>query len=136
MIDVSQVLEFSAKLFLLKQLPLTKITHRSTLKLALTRLFGRGHLLEGALVVPHGEHKRGICLRYSSKNYRNLNYSLTNSSFYIMVFNEKICRIKALMLIPLLKLLVCFSITDKIVSTVKFFEKYGNNKSWKSFKSK
>ena len=42
---VSQVLEFSAKLYLLKQLPLTKITHRSTLKLALTRLFGRGHLL-------------------------------------------------------------------------------------------
>ena len=83
MTAVSQVLEFSAKLYLLKQLPLTKIAHRSTLKLALTRLFGRGRLMEGVLVVPQAElHKRGICLRYSSKNYRNLNYSLTKSSFY------------------------------------------------------
>ena len=43
-------------------------------------------------------YKKGICLRYSSigfKNYRNLNYSLTESSFYVMVFNEKICKIKA-----------------------------------------
>ena len=37
-------------------------------------------------------HKRGICLGYSSlwcKNYSNLNYSLTKSSFHTIVFNEK-----------------------------------------------
>ena len=43
------------------------------------------------------ESSRGVYLKYSSllcKNYRSLNYSLTKSSFYIMVFNEKICKIK------------------------------------------
>ena len=53
MIDVSQVLEFSAKLYLLKQLPLTKIAHRSTLKLAPTRSFGRGRLMEGECLLYH-----------------------------------------------------------------------------------
>ena len=38
-----------------------------------------------------------------------------------MVFNEKYAKLKLLMLIPLLKLVVCFSITGNIVSTVKFF---------------
>ena len=108
-IDVSQVLEFpSAKLYSLKQLPFTKITPKitqmSTLKLTLNRdrLFGGGRVREGVLILPHndfgGESSRGVYLKYSSllcKNYRNLNYSLTKSSFYIMIFNEKICKIKA-----------------------------------------
>ena len=34
---------------------------------------------------------------------------------------EKYAKSKLLMLIPLVKLVVCFSITDNIVSTVKFF---------------
>ena len=45
-----------------------------------------------------GESSRKVYLRYSSfrcKNYRNLNYSLTKSSCYIMVFNEKIYKSKA-----------------------------------------
>ena len=53
-----------------------------------------------------GLHKSGICLGYSSlghKNYRNLNYSLTKSSFYIMVFTEKICKIKAFDAYPTLE---------------------------------
>ena len=56
MIDVSQVLEFpSAKLYLLKQLPITKIIHISTLKLTLnqSRLFGGWRLMEGVLILPH-----------------------------------------------------------------------------------
>ena len=55
MIDVSQVIEFpSAKLCLLKQLSVTKITHISTLKLTLnrSRLFGGGRLMKGALILP------------------------------------------------------------------------------------
>ena len=78
--------------------------------------------MDGELILPQKDskrelHKRRVCLKYSSlrcKNYKNLNYSLTKTSFYIMVF-------KLLMLIPLLKLVVCFSIADKIVSTVKLF---------------
>ena len=57
MIDVSQVLEFpSGKLYLLKQLPVTNITHISTLKLTLnrSRLFGGGRLMEGPLILPQG----------------------------------------------------------------------------------
>ena len=56
MIDDSQVLEFpSAKLYLLKQLPIKKITHIATLKLTLNRscLFGGGRLMEGVLILPH-----------------------------------------------------------------------------------
>ena len=56
MINVSQVLEFpSAKFYLLKQLPINKITHISTLKLTLnqSRLFGGWRLMEGALILPH-----------------------------------------------------------------------------------
>ena len=56
MINVSQVLEFtSAKFYLLKQLPINKITHISTLKLTLnqSRLFGGWYLMEGALILPH-----------------------------------------------------------------------------------
>ena len=34
---------------------------------------------------------------------------------------KKYAKLKLLMLIPLLKLVVCFSITDNIVSTVKLF---------------
>ena len=34
---------------------------------------------------------------------------------------KKYAKLKLLMLIPLLKLVVCFSITDYIVSTVKLF---------------
>ena len=41
------------------------------------------------------------------------------SSFYIMVFNEKYAKLKLLMLIPLLKLVLCFSISDYIVSVEK-----------------
>ena len=55
MIDVSQVLEFpSAKLYLLKQLPIAKITHISTLKLTLNRdrLFGGGRS-GGVLLLLH-----------------------------------------------------------------------------------
>ena len=62
-------------------------------------------------------HKRRVCLKYLSlrcKNYTNLNYSLTKTSFFIMVFN-------LFMLIPHFKLVMCFSIADKIVSTVKLF---------------
>ena len=98
MIDVSQVLKFpSSKFYFLKQLPVTNITHISTLKLTLNRnrLFGGGCLMEG-----------GICLRYPSlrcKNYRNLIYSLTKSSFHIMVFNEKIIKIKAFDAYPALE---------------------------------
>ena len=49
MIDISQVLEFPpAKFYLLKQLPVTKITHISALNLTLrrSRLFGGGLLME------------------------------------------------------------------------------------------
>ena len=52
MIDVSQILEFpSAKLYLLKQLLVAKITHISTLKLTLGRscLLGGGRLMERGL---------------------------------------------------------------------------------------
>ena len=61
MIYVSQVLDFpSAKLYLLKQLPITKITHISTLKLTLnrSRLFGGGRLTEGALVLPNKDFEK------------------------------------------------------------------------------
>ena len=53
MIDVSQVLEFpSARLYLLKQLPVTKLTHISSLKFTLNRscLFGGGRFMEGRLL--------------------------------------------------------------------------------------
>ena len=69
--------------------------------------------MEEALILPQG-------FRKEMQNYRNLNYSLTKSSFYIMVFNEKNVQ-KLLMLVPLLKLVKTFSITDNIVSTVKLF---------------
>ena len=69
--------------------------------------------MEEALILPQG-------FRKEMQNYRNLNYSLTKSSFYIMVFNEKNVQ-KLLMLIPLLRLAKTFSITDNIVSTVKLF---------------
>ena len=52
MIDVSQVFEYpSAKLYLLKQLSITKITQISTLKLTLNRrrLFRGRRLIGGAL---------------------------------------------------------------------------------------
>ena len=58
MIDVSQVFEYpSAKLYLLKQLPITKITQISTLKLTLNRgrLFGGRRLIGGALILPHND---------------------------------------------------------------------------------
>ena len=91
-IDVSQVLEFpSAKLYLLKQLRVTKIIHISTLKLTLnwSRLLEGDCLMGGALILPQGFRnessiKEGYVLKYSSfrcKNYRNLNYSLPKSSF-------------------------------------------------------
>ena len=35
--------------------------------------------------------------------YRRLNYSLTKNGFYIMVFNEKICKIKAFEAYPTLE---------------------------------
>ena len=38
-----------------------------------------------------------------------------------MAFNKKYANLKLLMLIPLLKYKVCFSILDNIVSTVKLF---------------
>ena len=62
-------------------------------KLTLNRIFYQTRISK------REPHKRRICLKYSSlwcKNYKSLNYSLTKSSFYISVFNEKICRIKAL----------------------------------------
>ena len=43
------------------------------------------------------------------------------SSFCIMVLNEKYAKMKFLMLFSLLKLVVRFSITDNIVSTVNLF---------------
>ena len=63
MIDVSQVLEFpSAKLYLLKQLPITKITYISTLKLTLNQnlLFRGGRLMEGALILPHKDFEKTV----------------------------------------------------------------------------
>ena len=57
MIDVLRVLESpSAKLYLLKELPVTKITHISILKLTQnqSRLFGGRHLMEGAVILPQG----------------------------------------------------------------------------------
>ena len=90
MIGVSQVLEFRTEhLNLLKQLPITKIIHISSLKLFLnrSRLFDGGRLMEGALILPHQDFEKrdpeGF-LKYSSfrcGNYRNLNYFLTKSSF-------------------------------------------------------
>ena len=67
--------------------------------------------MEGALILPHKDlktklNKRRICLKYSNlrcKNCRNLNYILTKGCFYIMVFNEKICRIKTFDAYPTLK---------------------------------
>ena len=56
MTDISQVLEFPpATFYLLKQLPVTKITHISTLNLTLrrSRLFGGGLLMEWALILSH-----------------------------------------------------------------------------------
>ena len=61
MTDVSQVLEFpSAKLYLLKQLPITKITHISILKLTLNRgrVFRGRHLMEGALILSHKDFEK------------------------------------------------------------------------------
>ena len=61
MIDVSQVLEFpSAKLYSLKELRITKITHISPLKLTLnrSRLFGGGRLMEGVLILPHKDFEK------------------------------------------------------------------------------
>ena len=61
MFYVSQALEFpSAKLYLLKQLPITKITHISTLKLTLnrSRLFGGGRSMEGTLILPHKDFEK------------------------------------------------------------------------------
>ena len=61
MIDVLQVLEFhSAKLYLLKQLPITKTTHIRSLKLTLnrSRLFGGGRLMEGALILTHKDFEK------------------------------------------------------------------------------
>ena len=130
MIDVSQVLEFpSAKRYLFKQLTVTKITHIGTLKLPLNRscLFGGGRLIERALILPHKDfenrapYKKNL-FKYSSlrcENCENLNYTLTKSYFYIMVFNEKYSKLMLLLLIPLLKLVVCLSITDNIVSAAK-----------------
>ena len=43
------------------------------------------------------------------------------SIFYIIVFNERYEKLKLLMLISLSKIVVSFSITDNIVSTVKLF---------------
>ena len=62
MIDASQALEFpSAKLYLHKKLPLTKITLVITLKLTLkrSRLFGSGRLMEGELILPHRFQREG-----------------------------------------------------------------------------
>ena len=60
-------------------------------------------------------------LEPSMQELQNLNYSLMKSSFYIMVLNEKYAKMKFLMLFSLLKLVVRFSITDNIVSTVNLF---------------
>ena len=60
-------------------------------------------------------------LEPSMQELQNLNYSLMKSSFCIMVLNEKYAKMKFLMLFSLLKLVVRFSITDNIVSTVNLF---------------
>ena len=77
-----------------------------------SRLFGVGRLMKGVLILPLKDfekrvHKRRTCLKYSSlrcKNYSNLNYTLAMSYFYIMSFNEKICKIKAFNAYPTLEI--------------------------------
>ena len=100
MMDVSQVLEFPlAKLCLLKQLPISKITQISTSKLTLnqSRLFG-GWVLNGGSVyyttkISKKElHKRKTCLKYSSlryKNYRNLTILSRGTVFTLRFLMKK-----------------------------------------------
>ena len=61
------------------------------------------------------EIPRRLYFKYSSlrcKSYRKLNYSLTKSSLYIMVFNEKIYKIKVFDAYPTLE--TCCVFLDNI----------------------